>query len=286
MSTKVYSRARSRWYKAGFKIIANKRKAELESPEFAEFTEEELIEKEMERKEKEKKGSAKAAPAAAPSKEKAEKALQKAEIEAKRAAEERTTKIEMRLRKRDRAKWRLGLNLYKCGEFFEAYTLLEYIASGGFIGAKEREQGRLGLLDVRSDVHLYTARCCRELYVITKLHYHLEAGYGHYKNCVEKMGADLSTMFKLPKVLYELAQLLETYGAFQSALELYSKILTKFPMYRGYFDAMYRTSVVGKVLAERMTNPREREDMLNKCIDIHQFLLEAVPPSINEVGLQ
>ena len=85
-------------------------------------------------------------------------------------------------------------------------------------------------------------------------------------------------------MLYEFAGLLESYGAFESALQLYSKILTSYPMFRGYFDVMYRTAVVGKVLAERIADPREKEDLLNKCVDMYQFLLEAPPPTINEVG--
>jgi tetratricopeptide (TPR) repeat protein len=285
MSTKVYKRGQLHWFKTGFKIIANRRQAELDSPDFAEFIESELIERQLAAAAaSEKSARDKSQTKVDKDPNKAEKEAKKSEKEAKRSAEERTLKIEMRIRKRDRAKWRLGLNLYKCGDFFEAYALLEYIASGGAFGAKARQEGRPEILDVRSDVHLYAARCCKELYHHTKLHYHLEAGYRHYKNCIEMMGSDLSTMFKLPRVLYELALLLESYGAFESALQLYSKILTNFPMYRGYFDSMYRTAVVGKVLAERVANPKEREELLNKCIDMYQFLLEAVPPSITKLG--
>jgi hypothetical protein len=139
-------------------------------------------------------------------------------------------------------------------------------------------------MDKRSDVHLAAARCCKELYLSTQAHYHLEAGYNHYRDCVENMGAHLSTMFKLPLVLYEFASLLEHYGAMTAALETYSKILANFPNFRGYFDTMYRTAVVGKHLAEFVSKPADKEDMLNKCIDIFQFLLEAVPPTINEVN--
>ena len=66
-------------------------------------------------------------------------------------------------------------------------------------------------------------------------------------------------------------------------LELYSRILTNFPNFRGYFDAMYRSGIIGKHLSELITNPKDKEEMLNKSIDIFSFLLEAVPPSIDEV---
>jgi hypothetical protein len=46
---------------------------------------------------------------------------------------------------------------------------------------------------------------------------------------------------------------------------------------------MYRSGIIGKHLSELITNPKDKEEMLNKSIDIFSFLLEAVPPSIDEV---
>ena len=66
-------------------------------------------------------------------------------------------------------------------------------------------------------------------------------------------------------------------------MELYTKILTNFPHFRGYFDAMYRSCIVGKHIAELMIPSKQREETLNKCIDMLQFLLESLPISINEV---
>jgi hypothetical protein len=272
MSSKLYKRGQLKWFKIGFRVIANICQQKLNSKEYAEITVTDDPEEDQEDGESITFTNGKAA-------------SKKDGRKTKKSREEFLIKIENRNRKRDRIKWRLGLNLYKCCEHYDAYALLEYIASGGFTGVKEREEGRESPIDVRSDVHLYTARCCNELYLLTKNHYHLEAGYRHYKNCIETMGADLSTMFKLPKVLYEFAGLLESYGAFESALQLYSRLLTNFPTFRGYFDTMYRTAIVGKVLAERVSDQKGKDEMLNKCIDIYQFLLEAVPPSINEVGI-
>ena len=111
-------------------------------------------------------------------------------------------------------------------------------------------------LDKRSDTHLTAARCAKHLYYTTKLHYHLQNGYSHYSHCIDYMGADLAAFFKLPKVLFEFGNLLENYGAMGAAMEVYNKILSRFPNFNGYFDTMYRCGVVGKHLVEAMSDPK------------------------------
>jgi len=277
---KLHSKNQLHWFAAGYKIIAEKYVNQLASEAFAEIMDDGSLAAVERIPEKESSNSLMTLVTKsnmAPEREKEDRAL-------RRAAKELKKKIEMRDRKRDRAKWRMGLNLYKAGSYFDAIKVLEFICSGGSLGQKEIEAGREGDIDPRSDCHLIAARCCYYLYLQTQSHYHLEAGYRHYRNCVETMGADLFTMIKLPKVLFEFAKLLEAYGAFESALELYSKILSGYPNFRGYFDAVYRSAVVGKHLVDFIDDPKEKEEMVNKCVDIFQFLLEAVPPSINEVN--
>jgi hypothetical protein len=85
-----------------------------------------------------------------------------------------------------------------------------------------------------SIVHLTAARCRVQLFNITCLHSpHLELAYKHYQNAIETLAYDLSTMFKLPVIFFELGRMLEVFGAFDLAIEMYGKILAGFPNYRG-----------------------------------------------------
>ena len=65
----------------------------------------------------------------------------------------------------------------------------------------------------------------------------------------------------------------------------YSFLFTSLPcsMSKGYFDAMYRSTLVGKFLATQMKDIIKQQEIIRQCIDMLQFLLEAVPPSMNEV---
>ena len=261
MSAKVYTKCQLLWYKACFTTIAQKFELLLASDPYTEIVDEDVsalllisdLPEESEEKEESSFLSFGKKPPEKPKLTKAQKAEKLDKLE----------KIRGRNKKRDRAKWRLGVNLYKSGYYFKAAPLLDFISKGGAIGEGERKikietLTRAGksidyimheTMDKRSEVHLAAARCCKFLFFETKAHYHLEAGYGHYADCVETMGADLSTMFRLPAVLYEFSSLLENYGAMKPALELYSKILSNFPNFKGYFDAMYRAAVVGKHLS-------------------------------------
>ena len=98
------------------------------------------------------------------------------------------------------------------------------------------------------------------------------------------MPIGLTAMFRLPALLLEFGRVLELYGAFEAAMEVYGRILGNFPNFRGYFDAMYRSAIIGRHLADLMSTPKQREDTLNKCTDINQFLLEALPVTIDSVS--
>jgi len=136
-------------------------------------------------------------------------------------------------------------------------------------------------------VHLMAGRCCMRLFDLTKQHYHLDKAYAHLTHSVECMtvprpGYDMSTMLRLPVVLLELGRVYEGYGAHNSALEMYSKIMQEYPHSRCYFDTMYRAALVGKYLSDHSQNDTTKQEMLNRCIDMLQFLLEALPHTLNE----
>ena len=187
--------------------------------------------------------------------------------------------------------WRVGLNLYNSCQFFEAFEVLEKVTQNGEEGLKiketadKKDENYEDPLHKNSDVHLCAARCCFQLFLQTKSHYHLEISYQHYKNAIDTMTVDLSTMFRLPKVLLELGRVFEHYGAFEAALDIYTRVMTNFPNFRGYFDAMYRSCVVGRHLAEIMTTPAHKAEIMGNCIDMLQFLLEALPSTINDVRI-
>lgn len=184
--------------------------------------------------------------------------------------------------------YRIAYNTYGTSDYFAAIVLLEKVCKGGDWGLKknlEKETPQQeDYLNKDYRVHLTTARCCVQLFLLTRSHYHLEQAYYHFTNSIETMTVGLATMFTLPAVLLEFGRMLEHYGAFTAALELYTKIITNFPNFRGYFDAMYRSAVVGRHIIQYMTDPLIKDETLNKCIDILTFLLEALPSSIEDVS--
>lgn len=194
--------------------------------------------------------------------------------------------------------WRLGFNLYRSHKYFDAISLLEKVCNNGkepkpkedknsYDKKKKDDHVEEEEVSVHPDsnVHLIAARCCVQLFKQTKSHYHLEHAYRHYTNSIETLHIGQAAMFKLPTILLEFGKMLEDYGALQPALDIYGRILTSFPDSRIYFDAMYRCAIVGRTVAERITDVEEREAMLNKCIDMLQFLLEAVPATINDIHI-
>lgn len=216
--------------------------------------------------------------------------------------------------------WRLGYNLFYSNQFFEAITVLEFVCRKGkseeeINATKKKEKSTIALAtkgaqngsllaEIASEaadeeeeqeedflhsnfhVHLTAGRCCVRLFLQTCAHYHLENAYRHYQNCIESMTVpnewEKKSMLRLPVVLSEMGHLLEHYGAFQSALELYTKVMSDYPNYRGYFDVMYRASLVGCHVSELLAKPEESDSMLHKVIDMLQFLLEALPSTIDE----
>lgn len=140
------------------------------------------------------------------------------------------------------------------------------------------------------DAHLWAARCAVGLFKQTHAHYHLENAYGHYQHSIECMTVpnekyDLSTNLRLPVVYFELGELFELFGSMGSALNIYTRCMSEFPHSRVYFDTMYRAALVGRHMTGITTNEKGREDMLNRCIDMLQFLLEALPEHINEANI-
>jgi hypothetical protein len=53
----------------------------------------------------------------------------------------------------------------------------------------------------------------------------------------------------------------------------------------GYFDSMYRSAIVGRHLVDIDSPTVDKEATHSKCIDIYQFLLEALPASISELHI-
>lgn len=180
--------------------------------------------------------------------------------------------------------WRQGANLYAAGMYLEAHTVLSKCCEMDphEIDQCARCKNTLNV-DVICKIHLMTARCCYALYKSTNLHYHLETAYQHYEKAIESLILDLSLTFFMPRLLAEFARLLEHFGAFQASLQLYTQILNSFPAYHGYFDVMYRSCIVGFYIADATADPNNKETILNQVRDMVQFLLEALPESIDEV---
>ena len=179
--------------------------------------------------------------------------------------------------------WRLGNNLYCQGLYNEAIAPLENAATGGAFGRSMMSKNIVKeFLHPKTDVHITAARCRKQIYLLTKDRQHLEFAYKHYTNSIDSMNI-VTGLIQLPGLLYEFALMLEMYGAFQSAIELYWRIIDNFPYYRGYFDAMYRSALVGVHVCSLMQDDDYKDEILTKCIDSIAFILEAVPMSISEV---
>lgn len=178
-------------------------------------------------------------------------------------------------------KWRLGYNLYKSEKYFDAYRYLSEVCAE--IEAEGSSSYENGFRYKISNIYLVSARCGFKMFLLTHQHHHLEAAYHKYERSIKNLPLDFLTAIRLPSILFEFCRLLESYGSFESALQTYGKILASFQSYRGYFDVMYRSAIVGKFLSSRVVDVTKKQDMVKQCLDIEQFLLEAVPPTINEV---
>lgn len=185
-----------------------------------------------------------------------------------------------------RLTWRLGVNLYGTGKYFDAYKQLSDVCSA--IESKDPVRLREIKVDFRdkiSSVYLMAARCCFKMFIQTEQHHHLENAYHKYEHSIKSLTIDFLTAIRLPAILFEFSRVLENYGSFESALKTHGKILTAFPSFKGYFDVMYRSAIVGKFVAGKVQDPVKQQEMIRQCIDMIQFLLEAVPPTINELHL-
>ena len=220
-------------------------------------------------------------------------------------------KVDPKLSQLDRLhiQWRLGFNLFYSRQYYESIAVLEMVCLNGnsadYVAAKQiaritREASAnpdslIAQLDEDDDeellhgnyhVHLLAGRCCVKMFLASAAHYHLENAYKHYQNCIESMTVPNSweqkTTLRLPVVLHELGHLMEHYGAFSSAIDIYTRIMTEFHNYRGYFDVMYRSALVGRHVSELMSKSEDGDQTLVKCIDMLQFLLEALPATIDE----
>lgn len=180
--------------------------------------------------------------------------------------------------------WRLGYNLLASGHHKDAFPILERATTGGRYGKKQIENGRIKIFVVsNSDVHVAAARCAVHLFINSKDRVFLQKAYAHYQNGVEKMDLFIS-IARLPPLLFEFSKMLELYGAFDAAYEMHRRILEGFPYYRGYFETMYRSAVVGKHLMSIASDRAERSGFLTVCMESLSFLLEAIPKSISEVS--
>ena len=152
-------------------------------------------------------------------------------------------------------------------------------------GADGNDEDEEGNEDYK--VHVWAARCAVALFKQTKTHSYLEKAYGHYHTSIECMTVpidnyDLSTKLRLPLVYYELGLLFENFGSMQAAMDMYRRAMAEFPQTRFYFDCMYRACLVGKYLFFITSDEKSKRELLNKCLDMLVFLLEALPVQIEE----
>ncbi|RYH17038.1 hypothetical protein EON65_29190 [archaeon] len=184
-------------------------------------------------------------------------------------------------------KWRLGYNQYKSGYFKEAISTLTIVTDAlqSQPTAASRSMKKKSDQDITDPAHVHQVIGQAGMYIFlsTGEHSHLETSYKHYQFAVDYIQANLVAMFKLPALLLDYARVLEYYGSFETSMSVYSQILTRFPNFTGYFTALYRTAVVGRHLASLCSESQEKQDTVDKCIDILQFLLEALPANVNEV---
>ena len=124
--------------------------------------------------------------------------------------------------------WRLALNLFKSGrdcDLLPAWTLLEELC--------REENATYFLTDYVSAFNLCMGKVCLELYYQTRDRHYLSHSYYYSQRGVETMCYDLYAMFKLPEVLQFFGRVMEHYGAFEAAMEVYNKVLSNYPNYKG-----------------------------------------------------
>ncbi len=124
--------------------------------------------------------------------------------------------------------WRIAYNLY-CGyQYREAFEMLEELCNTIEEVRKEEIASR-----TLSFLNLTVARCCLRLFIESTKHSYLTISHEYYQMSIDTLEFDLFAMFRLPMILSEFGRVLEHYGNFTGALEVYSNILTNFPNFRG-----------------------------------------------------
>lgn len=184
--------------------------------------------------------------------------------------------------------WRLGNVNYKAGQYNSSIEHLQRILQ--MVEEHVDMHGNLIRRPInpdqnyRSRVHQHIGRNYMQMFLVKHEHEHLNKAYEHYRYAVDHMVAALDAMIELPSLLLEFGRVSEFYGAFEGAMSVYTKIVTNFPTFRGYFDVLYRIAIVGRQLASLSNNSKEIEETIEKTIDILQFLLEALPTNIKDVS--
>lgn len=187
--------------------------------------------------------------------------------------------------------WRLGVNHYRAGDCGAAVRELEQLLS--LLRERVDRKGRpverpLTTFEVtlRPSIHQTVGRAAVCLFLQDRCPAHLELAHAHYGQAASSLVLGLDTMLELPKLLNEFGVALELYGAFESAMDVYARVLVNFPTFRGYFDALYRSTVVGCHLAVLGGDAQQLQQIVAKCKDVLRFLLEALPANINDVSAQ
>ncbi len=185
--------------------------------------------------------------------------------------------------------WRLGINEYRSGDCDAAIRSLEKLLhmidfQEDYSGCKIKRKVTKYDVALRSTIHQTIARSATYKFLHENIHEFLEVAYRHYQLAVECIIVDLSAMIELPTILVEFGTVLELYGAFEAAMTTYSKILTQYPTCRCYFNALYRSAIVGRHLGSISNDVNYQQEALEKTIDILQFLLEALPSNIQDVS--
>lgn len=185
--------------------------------------------------------------------------------------------------------WRLGLNEYRSGVCDASITTLEKLLhmvdnQEDLTGNKVRRKTTVYEVTLKSKIHQTIGRAATCKFLEDKNHEYLQLAYRHYQHAVDCMIVELSTMMELPNLLIEFGIVLEYYGAFEAAMTVYSRILTQFPTCRAYFAALYRSAIVGRHLGSVSNDVNYQQEVIEKSIDIHQFLLEALPVTIQDVS--
>lgn len=210
--------------------------------------------------------------------------------------------------------WRLGYNLYMNKKFEMAIIHLENTCKGRSLKLNLTVEELEHYLHPDYNVHLYAGRVCVELYhgmnkdysitnssnsisssssnnhindssnsnnVDSSNDMYLKNSFDHYQHALDALEI-FQNFHILPIVLHEYARALEYGGDYLVSSDLYSRILSTFINYSGYFDVMYRSALISTYLSYAMEDPSEMHVKIN---DMLVFLLDALPESIDQMHI-